>query len=220
MAKALGESSSCNVCHVGANKKKRNDYGAAFQKVLKKNGGQPAIVEALDKVAKQHSKPKDDKSPTFGELIEEGKLPDHRNKRVIPTYPPMPKRKSAAAQNIIPHPRYGRVVPSGYNVSEKEIRTFRKYEEKQFFPESAIPAVSRQNYSVFPRRYYVVILKHCRGCSQPFPVLCPRAAALVRGAWFHNRCRLRLLPSSAASPSVAPPHVQTLLREHRTERPR
>jgi hypothetical protein len=75
MAKALGQSSSCNVCHLGANKKKRNDYGAAFQKVLKKNGGQPAIVEALDKVAKQHSKPKDEKSPTFGELIEEGKLP-------------------------------------------------------------------------------------------------------------------------------------------------
>ena len=75
MAKALGETSSCNVCHVGANKKKRNDYGAAFQKVLKKNGGQAAIVEALDKVAKQRSKPKDDKSPTFGELIEEGKLP-------------------------------------------------------------------------------------------------------------------------------------------------
>jgi hypothetical protein len=75
MAQALGKDSSCNVCHVGMNKKKRNDYGAAFQKLLKKNGGQPAIVDALEKVAKQRSKPKDDKSPTFGELIEEGKLP-------------------------------------------------------------------------------------------------------------------------------------------------
>ena len=75
MAEALGKDSSCNVCHVGSGKKKRNDYGAAFQKVLKKNGGQSAITEALDKVAKQHSKPKDDKSPTYGELIEEGKLP-------------------------------------------------------------------------------------------------------------------------------------------------
>jgi hypothetical protein len=75
MAKALGKDSSCNVCHVGTNKKKRNDYGAAFQKLLKKSGGQPAIIEALEKVSKQRSKPKDDKSPTFGELIEEGKLP-------------------------------------------------------------------------------------------------------------------------------------------------
>ena len=75
MAKALGKDSSCNVCHVGMNKKKRNDYGAAFQKLLKKKGGQPAIVEALEKVAKQRSNPKDDKSPTFGELIEEGTLP-------------------------------------------------------------------------------------------------------------------------------------------------
>jgi hypothetical protein len=33
------------------------------------------IVEALDKVAKMHVDPKDDKSPTYGDLIAKGTLP-------------------------------------------------------------------------------------------------------------------------------------------------
>ena len=33
------------------------------------------IKEALEAVEKEHSKPGDEKSPTFGELIKEGKLP-------------------------------------------------------------------------------------------------------------------------------------------------
>src|SRR6185503_1988181 len=37
------------------------------------------------------------------------------------------------------------------------------------FPRSAIPAnVARQNYTVFPRRYYVDTLKQCRTCQRPF----------------------------------------------------
>jgi hypothetical protein len=81
----------------------------------------------------------------------------------------MPNRKPVAPWNFVPHPRYERVVPSGFNVPEKEIRTFWGYEGETIFPESAIPAnTSRQKYSVFPRRYYVDILKHCRGCSRPF----------------------------------------------------
>lgn len=71
MAEALGDQSSCNICHVGMTKKKRNDYGSAFGKLVKKEG----IDGALTKVAKQPSSAKDKSSPTFGDLIEEGKLP-------------------------------------------------------------------------------------------------------------------------------------------------
>jgi hypothetical protein len=76
MAKALDGKSTCNVCHVGAkSKKNRNDYGMALAKTL----GEPnvkdaeAIAAAFKKVGESKSKGED--SPTFGKLIEEGKLP-------------------------------------------------------------------------------------------------------------------------------------------------
>lgn len=76
MAKALGDAKSCNVCHVGADRKKRNEFGTAFGKELKKNANKPdAIQSALQKVVKQKSKAKDAKSATFAELIEDGRLP-------------------------------------------------------------------------------------------------------------------------------------------------
>ncbi len=67
--------SNCNVCHEGADKKKRNDYGKALGKLLNKETDEKKIDAALDMVAKEHSKDGDDKSPTFGELIEKGTLP-------------------------------------------------------------------------------------------------------------------------------------------------
>lgn len=73
--KTLGGSSNCNVCHVGKDKKKRNDYGAALGKLLKDEKDAEKINKALDDVAKQNSKADDKKSPTFGELIEKGTLP-------------------------------------------------------------------------------------------------------------------------------------------------
>lgn len=71
------ETAKCNVCHVGENKKMRNAYGEALKKFLTKKDGKDTdkIIKALDDVAKQHSDPNDDKSPTYGELIAEGKLP-------------------------------------------------------------------------------------------------------------------------------------------------
>ncbi len=68
----------CNVCHVGKNKKARNEYGKALDHLLdkKKDAKNKAKIQsALDEVANMKSDPKDDTSPSFGELIQEGKLP-------------------------------------------------------------------------------------------------------------------------------------------------
>ena len=71
------EKVKCNVCHKGNNKKMRNDYGMALSKLLTKDDVKDIdkIKASLDKVAEEHSKPDDDKSPTFGQLLKEGKLP-------------------------------------------------------------------------------------------------------------------------------------------------
>ncbi len=69
----------CGVCHAGdkgANKKERNAYGAALQKAVGKNEKNASAIDAaLDKVADEHSVPGKDDSPTFGDLLKEGKLP-------------------------------------------------------------------------------------------------------------------------------------------------
>jgi hypothetical protein len=68
----------CNVCHMGTNKKMRNAYGAALKGLLdkKKDIKEVAKVQgALEKVAGMKSNPSDPSSPTFGELLEQGKLP-------------------------------------------------------------------------------------------------------------------------------------------------
>jgi hypothetical protein len=69
---------NCNVCHVGKTKKVRNEYGKALDELLDKKADMKntaKIQEALDKVGGMKSDPKDDTSPTFGELISKGKLP-------------------------------------------------------------------------------------------------------------------------------------------------
>ncbi len=75
----------CNVCHMGNSKKMRNAYGTQLSELLKKDNfkaprlkAEPdackaEINEAFDKVAAMKSG--GDDSPTFGELIAEGKLP-------------------------------------------------------------------------------------------------------------------------------------------------
>jgi hypothetical protein len=71
----------------------------------------------------------------------------------------------------VPHPRYGdTVITSGSKLSEAEVRnSFWGYGSAIIFPESAITAdVSRQNFSIYPRRYYVDILKKCRNCDKSF----------------------------------------------------
>jgi hypothetical protein len=72
---------------------------------------------------------------------------------------------------VVHHPRYGDTVfPTQWASTTRKIRrSFFGYQDEQIFPESSIPAdVSRQNYTVMPRRYYVDILKQCRSCQRPF----------------------------------------------------
>ena len=74
---AAVEKAKCNVCHVGKTKKVRNDYGKAVGALVTKKDAKDAakIEDALKKVAGEKSKPDDASSPTFGELISQGKLP-------------------------------------------------------------------------------------------------------------------------------------------------
>lgn len=68
----------CYTCHQGKKKKNRNRYGAELAKLLdKKKDKKDAekIVAALKKVEEMNIDAKDDKSPTFGDLIKAGKLP-------------------------------------------------------------------------------------------------------------------------------------------------
>ncbi|MGD9647309.1 MAG: hypothetical protein AB7U73_16470 [Pirellulales bacterium] len=71
------EKVKCNVCHEGKSKKMRNDYGMALSKLLTKDDAKDVdkIKASIEKVADEHSDPNDDKSPTFGQLLKEGKLP-------------------------------------------------------------------------------------------------------------------------------------------------
>lgn len=71
----------------------------------------------------------------------------------------------------MPHPRHGTaVVPSGHDLTEAEVRgSYYGYRDETIYPESAIPAdCSRQNFSTFPRGYYVDMLMVCRACERPF----------------------------------------------------
>ncbi len=76
-AKAVAQA-KCNVCHEGKKKKDRNAYGKELAKLLDKKADKEdlkKIQKALDEVAKLKIKPKDKKSPSFGQRISEGKLP-------------------------------------------------------------------------------------------------------------------------------------------------
>lgn len=71
------DDAKCFVCHQGKNKKNRNPYGAALAELIGKKDQKDTdkIIAALEKVASQSSNPEDSTAPTFGELIDEGKLP-------------------------------------------------------------------------------------------------------------------------------------------------
>jgi len=72
------ETAKCNVCHVGKNKKDRNAYGDALAELLDKKEDAKnveKIRQSLEKVAAMPSDPAKADAPTFGALIEEGKLP-------------------------------------------------------------------------------------------------------------------------------------------------
>jgi hypothetical protein len=72
--KADVKSLKCNVCHLGAKKTNRNDYGKAIVKALdgKKN---IKDEEKFTDVLKTAAKEKNADGKTFGELLEAGELP-------------------------------------------------------------------------------------------------------------------------------------------------
>jgi hypothetical protein len=75
---AAVKTAKCNVCHVGVKKKDKNAYGVALDALLDRKTDakdKAKIQEALEKVATMKSDPNDAASPTFGELILQGKLP-------------------------------------------------------------------------------------------------------------------------------------------------
>ena len=72
------ETAKCNVCHKGKSKKDHNVYGEALAKLLDKKEDKAnveKIREALAMVGKESSDPANPAAPTFGSLIEAGKLP-------------------------------------------------------------------------------------------------------------------------------------------------
>lgn len=73
----LVKKANCYVCHQGKKKQNRNAYGEELSEFLsKENKGDVEIaIEALKKVEDRHTDPDDEESPTYGDLIKEGKLP-------------------------------------------------------------------------------------------------------------------------------------------------
>ena len=82
LASAVAKVKKCNVCHDPRkidgkiSKKNRNDYGKALSKLLTKKDKKNTkkINDAFTKVEKM-SADKKKKRPTFGDLLESGKLP-------------------------------------------------------------------------------------------------------------------------------------------------
>lgn len=75
---AVVEKAKCNVCHEGKSKKERNIYGMALDMLLDKKADKDdkeKIKKALATVAELKSDPVKSDSPTFGQLIAQGKLP-------------------------------------------------------------------------------------------------------------------------------------------------
>jgi hypothetical protein len=76
LVKAVQEA-KCLVCHEGKSKKNRNAYGSQLNKLLTQDDkeNKEKIKAALEKVAAIKADAKNAQSPTFGDLIKQGKLP-------------------------------------------------------------------------------------------------------------------------------------------------
>ena len=96
---ATGKKTKCFSCHQGKkSKKNRNSYGAALGKLIGKKDKKDTkkIVEALEKVAKMHTDAKDDKSPTYADLIKAGKLPGGPLEEMMKEPKPGPDKKDSS----------------------------------------------------------------------------------------------------------------------------
>lgn len=96
----------------------------------------------------------------------------------------MTKRKHKSIPGLVPHPRYGDAPrPSGIEIPEEKIRDgWWSYGREHIFPETVLVAdPSKQNFAMYPREYYVDILRKCRKCSRPFIFF-----ALEQRYWFET----------------------------------
>jgi hypothetical protein len=78
LAAEVARVKKCNVCHKGTDKKMRNAYGEALDKLLDKKtdaGDAEKIKKALEEVGAMHIDAEDDESPTYADRLKEGKLP-------------------------------------------------------------------------------------------------------------------------------------------------
>ena len=69
------------------------------------------------------------------------------------------------------HPRYGSApCPSGVKIPEEELRRgfWRLHGDTIFLETALIAQTEKQNFAVFPRKYYVDVLRSCRTCHRPF----------------------------------------------------
>lgn len=106
----LVKEAKCNTCHQGKKKPNRNDYGVQLARILdkkkhlkyKEEAVAKEIKQAFDTVGKMRSNPKDEKSPTFAELIAKGKLPGGNLKEVMkePTAAEIKQRKAEEQKPI------------------------------------------------------------------------------------------------------------------------
>lgn len=71
----------CNVCHVGKDRKNRNDFGKALEKNLSKDkfdelkSDEGKLKEHVEKALAEAEKEKNKDGETFGDRIKAGKLP-------------------------------------------------------------------------------------------------------------------------------------------------
>ena len=74
---AAVEKKDCTICHLAKPQKGFNAYGAQVKKLLAKNDAQnpKAIRIALSKAARMKANPDDPQSLTFGQRLQQGKLP-------------------------------------------------------------------------------------------------------------------------------------------------
>lgn len=96
----------------------------------------------------------------------------------------MKKRKKFKPNQYVVHPRFGNEsILSRFVFSKEEIeKTHWRYKKVKFFPESVIPAdISKQNYALYPRKFYVDIEEQCTVCKRLFLFF-----ALEQKHWFEE----------------------------------
>ncbi len=76
-AETVDKGDKCLICHQGKNKKGRNPFGQQLGKLLTKKDAKnkAKIDEALKKVLAMHVDPKNDKSETFLDRLNNGEWP-------------------------------------------------------------------------------------------------------------------------------------------------